>query len=62
MNKKLKLGDKRLEVNILIGSKVMRPFEANILPSTANLGFGSSSYECNKTIQEPKFKWQASPW
>ena len=26
--KKLRLGDKRLEVNILIASKVMRPFEA----------------------------------
>lgn len=40
--KKLKLGDKRLEVNILIGSKVMRPFEANILPSTTSMTFNQS--------------------
>lgn len=41
--KKLKLGDKRLEVNILIGSKVMRPFEANILPSTTSNAYNQSS-------------------
>lgn len=53
--KRLKLGDKRLEVNILIGSKVMRPFEANILPSTTSAvynqsNFGSSDYN-NPQIQ-----------
>ena len=42
--KKLKLGDKRLEVNILIGSKVMRPFEANILPSTTSTSYPQSSF------------------
>lgn len=41
--KKLKLGDKRLEVNILIGSKVMRPFEANILPSTTSAIYSQSN-------------------
>jgi len=30
--RKVKMGDKKLEVSILIGSKVMRPFEANIVP------------------------------
>lgn len=30
--KKLKLGDMSLEVNVLIGSKVVRPFEANVVP------------------------------
>lgn len=33
---RLALGDKRLEVNILVASKVMRPFEAVVVPSTTS--------------------------
>lgn len=33
---KLTLGDKRLEMNILVSSKVMRPFEALVVPSTTS--------------------------
>lgn len=42
-SKKQKLGDKRLEVNILIGSKVMRPFEANIVQANLNTQYSSAS-------------------
>jgi SPOC domain len=33
---RLTLGDKRLEMNILVGSKIMRPFEAVVVPSTTS--------------------------
>lgn len=42
-SKKVKLGDRDLEINILIGSKVMRPFEANILSSVAGMHGNSLS-------------------
>ena len=42
--KKLKLGDRRLEVNILIGSKVMRPFEAITASLMQNSTYGQNSY------------------
>jgi RNA recognition motif-containing protein len=52
-HKKLKLGDRKLEVNILIGSKVMRPFEANIVPSGMSSSMYSTSYMGMQTGRSP---------
>lgn len=41
--RKVKMGDKKLETSILIGSKVMRPFEANIVPVGAATQYPSLS-------------------